>query len=86
MEKLVLTIEYMVFVITQFNKENEMIKLCYWLRAIAALIAVGAMGSLQLDTIDWWTWFCQTMLGVVTWILVGYWIDDIKYYSNKKVR
>lgn len=63
-----------------------MIKLCYWLRAIAALIAVGAMGSLQLDTIDWWTWFCQTMLGVVTWVLVGYWIDDIKYYSNKKVR
>ena len=86
MEKLVLTIEYMVFVITQFNKENEMIKLCYWLRAISAVIAVGAMGSLQLDTIDWWTWFCQTMLGVVTWILVGYWIDDIKYYSNKKVR
>ena len=49
-----------------------MIKLCYWLRAISAVIAVGAMGSLQLDTIDWWTWFCQTMLGVVTWILVGY--------------
>lgn len=60
-----------------------MIKLCYWLRAISAVIAVGAMGSLQLDTIDWWTWFCQTMLGVVTWILVGYWIDDIKYYENK---
>ena len=63
-----------------------MIKLCYWLRTLAALIAVGAMGSLQLDTIDWWTWFCQTMLGVVTWVLVGYWIDDIKYYENKKVR
>ena len=44
------------------------------------------MGSLQLDTIDWWTWFCQTMLGVVTWVLVGYWIDDIKYYEKKKVR
>lgn len=63
-----------------------MIKLCYWLRAISALIAVGAMGSLQLDTIDWWTWFCQTMLGVVTWILVGYWINDIQYYEKKKVR
>ena len=63
-----------------------MIKLCYALRTIAAILVVGGMGRLQLDTIDFWTFLCQTMLGVVTWILVGYWLDDIQYYENKKVR
>ena len=41
-----------------------MIKLCYTLRIIGAILAVGAMGSLELDTIDYWTWFLQTMLEV----------------------
>ena len=63
-----------------------MIKVCYVIRIFAALLAVGAMGSLELDHIDFWTWFCQTMLGVTLWILVGYWLDDIKYYENEKVR
>lgn len=63
-----------------------MIKLCYALRTIAAILVVGGMGSLQLDTIDFWTFLCQTMLGMVMWLLVGYWLDDIKCYKNKKVR
>ena len=63
-----------------------MIKVCYALRIIGAILAVGAMGSLELDNIDFWTWFCQTMLGVTLWVLVGYWLDDIKYYENEKVR
>jgi hypothetical protein len=63
-----------------------MIKLCYALRTIAAILVVGGMGSLQLDTIDFWTFLCQTMLGMVMWLLVGYWLDDIQYYKNKKVR
>ena len=54
-----------------------MLKLVYALRIIAAVLAVGAMGSLQLDVIDFWTWFCQTMLGVTLWILAGYWLEDI---------
>lgn len=49
-----------------------MIKVCYALRIIGAILSVGAMGSLQLDVIDFWTWFCQTMLGVTLWILAGY--------------
>lgn len=63
-----------------------MIKFCYTLRTIAAVLVIGGMGSLQLDTIDFWTFFCQSMLGVVMWILVGYWLDDIQYYEKKKVR
>lgn len=63
-----------------------MIKFCYALRTIAAILVVGGMGSLQLDTIDFWTFLCQTMLGMVMWLLVGYWLDDIQYYKNKKVR
>ena len=45
-----------------------MIKVCYALRIIGVILAVGAMGSLEIDTIDFWTWFCQTMLGVTLWV------------------
>lgn len=31
-----------------------MIKVCYALRIIGAILSVGAMGSLQLDVIDFW--------------------------------
>ena len=63
-----------------------MIKLCYTLRIIGAILAVGAMGSLEIDTIDYWTWFCQTMFGVTLWFLTGYWLEEYKCYENKKVR
>ena len=63
-----------------------MLKLVYALRIIAAVLAVGAMGSLQLDVIDFWTWFCQTMLGVTLWILAGYWLEDIHELEKEKVR
>lgn len=63
-----------------------MLKLVYALRIIAAVLAVGAMGSLQLDVIDFWAWFCQTMLGVTLWILAGYWLEDIHELEKEKVR
>lgn len=63
-----------------------MIKVCYALRIIGAILAVGAMGSLEIDTIGFCTWFCQTMLGVTLWILAGYWLDDIHELENEKVR
>lgn len=61
-----------------------MIKVCYALRIIGVILAVGAMGSLELDTIDFWTWFCQTMLGVTLWVLSGYWLEDIKEFEKEK--
>lgn len=61
-----------------------MLKLVYALRIIAAVLAVGAMGSLEIDVIDFWTWFCQTMLGVTLWILAGYWLDDIHEFEKEK--
>jgi hypothetical protein len=60
------------------------IKVCYALRIIGVILAVGAMGSLELDTIDFWTWFCQTMLGVTLWVLSGYWLEDIKEFEKEK--
>lgn len=63
-----------------------MIKVCYALRIIGVILAVGAMGSLEIDTIDFLTWFCQTMLGVTLWVLSGYWLDDIHELENEKVR
>ena len=61
-----------------------MIKVCYALRIIGAILAVGAMGSLEIDTIGFWTWFCQTMLGVTLWILAGYWFDYIHEFEKEK--
>ena len=61
-----------------------MIKVCYALRIIGVILAVGAMGSLEIDTIDVWTWFCQTMLGVTLWVLSGYWLDDIHELEKEK--
>lgn len=55
-----------------------MIKLCYALRIIGAILAVGGMGSLELDNIDMWTFFCQSMLGVTMWILSSKWEEEIK--------
>ena len=68
------------------NRRVNMIKVCYALRIIGAILSVGAMGSLQLDVIDFWTWFCQTMLGVTLWILAGYWLEDIHELEKEKVR
>lgn len=61
-----------------------MIKVCYALRIIGVILAVGAMGSLEIDTIDFWTWLCQTMLGVTLWVLSGYWLDDIHELEKEK--
>lgn len=61
-----------------------MIKVCYALRIIGVILAVGAMGSLEIDTIDFWTWFCQTMLGVTLCVLSGYWLDDIHELEKEK--
>lgn len=61
-----------------------MIKVCYALRIAGVILAVGAMGSLELDTIDYWTWFLQTMLGVTLWFLTGYWLEEVQYYKKEK--
>lgn len=63
---------------------STVIKVCYALRIIGVILAVGAMGSLEIDTIDFWTWFCQTMLGVTLWALSGYWLDDIHELEKEK--
>lgn len=63
-----------------------MIKLCYTLRTITGLLAIGAVGSIELDQIGLWTGFLQMMLGITTWLLTGYWLDECKFYENKKVR
>lgn len=61
-----------------------MIKLCYALRTITGLLAIGAVGSIELDQIGLWTGFLQMMLGITTWLLTSYWLDECKIYENKK--
>ena len=63
-----------------------MIKLCYALRTITGLLAIGAVGSIEIDQIGLWTGFLQMMLGITTWLLTSYWLDECKIYANKKVR
>lgn len=63
-----------------------MIKLCYGMKVISAVLVVGGMGSLELDNIDMWTFICQSLLGVTMWLLSSKWEEEIAFYENKKVR
>lgn len=63
-----------------------MIKLCNGMKIISAILVVGGMGSLELDNIDMWTFFCQSMLGITMWILSSEWEEEIEFYKNEKVR
>lgn len=51
-----------------------MMKVIYVLRIIAAILVVGAVGSMDIDHIDLWTGMCQGLLGITLWLLTGYWI------------
>jgi hypothetical protein len=48
------------------------------MKIISAILVIGGMGSLELDNIDMWTFFCQSMLGVTMWILNSKWEEEIK--------
>lgn len=59
-----------------------MMKVVYVLRIIAAILVVGAVGSMDIDHIDLWTGFCQGLLGITLWLLTGYWIEELKEYER----
>ena len=61
-----------------------MIKLCNGMKIISAILVIGGMGSLELDNIDMWTFFCQSMLGVTMWMLSSKWEEEIEFYKNEK--
>lgn len=63
-----------------------MIKLCYGMKIISAVLVVGGIGSLELDNIDMWTFICQSLLGVSMWLLSSKWEEEIAFYEKKKVR
>ena len=63
-----------------------MIKLCYGMKIISALLIVGGMGSLEIDNIDMWTFICQSLLGITMWLLSSKWEEEIEFYEKKKVR
>ena len=60
-----------------------MMKVIYAVRIIAALLAVGAVGSMDIDHIDLWTGMCQGLLGITLWLLTGYWIEELKEYGER---
>lgn len=59
-----------------------MMKVIYAARIIAALLVVGAVGSMDIDHIDLWTGMCQGLLGITLWLLTGYWIEELKAYER----
>ena len=59
-----------------------MIKVIYVIRIIAAILVVGAVGSMDIDRIDLWTGMCQGLLGITIWLLTGYWIVELKEYER----
>ena len=63
-----------------------MMKLIWALRAVAFLMIVGTIGSVEINRIDFYTAFLQIMLGFVLLILSNYWAREIRFYERKKVR
>ena len=59
-----------------------MMKVIYAVRIIAALLVVGAVGSMDIDRIDLWTGMCQGLLGITLWLLAGYWVEELKEYES----
>lgn len=59
-----------------------MMKVIYVIRIIAALLVVGAVGSMDIDHIDLWTGMCQGLLGITLWLLTGYWVEELKGYER----
>lgn len=63
-----------------------MMKLIWVLRAVAFLMIVGTIGSIEINRIDFYTAFLQIMLGFVLLILSNYWAREVRFYERKKVR
>ena len=63
-----------------------MMKLIWVLRAVAFLMIIGTIGSIEINRIDFYTAFLQIMLGFVLLILSNYWAREIRFYERKKVR
>lgn len=60
-----------------------MMKVIYAVRILAAILVVGAVGSMDIDHIDLWTGMCQGLLGITLWLLTGYWIEELKEYGER---
>lgn len=63
-----------------------MMKLIWVLRAVAFLMIIGTIGSIEINRIDFYTAILQILLGFVLLILSNYWAREIRFYSRKKVR
>lgn len=63
-----------------------MMKLIWALRAVAFLMIIGTIGSIDINRIDFYTAILQILLGFVLLILSNYWAREIRFYERKKVR
>ena len=63
-----------------------MMKLIWVLRAVAFLMIIGTIGSIEINRIDFYTAFLQIMLGFVLLILSNYWAREVRFYEKRKVR
>ena len=60
-----------------------MMKLIWALRAVAFLMIIGTIGSIEINRIDFYTAILQILLGFVLLILSNYWAREIRFYSKK---
>lgn len=59
-------------------------KLIWVLRAVAFLMIVGTIGSIEINRIDFYTAFLQIMLGFVLLILSNYWAREVRFMKKEK--
>lgn len=55
----------------------------YVIRTIAIFLMAGSVGSVEIDRIDLWTGFCQSMLGLTLLILSNFWMREIRKEIKK---
>ena len=63
-----------------------MMKLIWVLRAVAFLMIIGTIGSIEINRIDFYTAILQILLGFVLLILSNYWAREVRFYDKRKVR
>ena len=54
-----------------------MMKVIYAIRAVAIIFMAGSVGSVEIDRVDLWTGFCQSMLGISLYINSNYWEQTV---------
>lgn len=59
-------------------------KVIYAIRAVAIIFMAGSVGSVEIDRVDLWTGFCQSMLGISLYINSNYWEQTVSQLNRRQ--